>query len=482
MTQDDSSVDIKSETIIGGFGRSLLLVGGFGEIILLTRYFKPSLVGFLYIALAVAQVASQTVEGFTIAIRKKVSEAETNPPDYLGLGLLAGFVYGIVVYAAYAIIWLLLDYRPFEISSEVAAYVAFVSIALGLFVVAKNTYSGLGNPGNSMILNAGRTVLRVILVILVISINGGIVELLISVAAANLALTVVILSIMRVTPRIPNRKTIFGTMTFARFSIPNAFVLRLYSRLDVILLGILVGGAAAGYYESALRLTVPAITISTAVGQALTVKASEKSSAGLLKTNDVLSYPLRYAGVFAYPMIIGAVVIGDQVLKLFFTPSYLTAWSALIGLSIYQLAHSYRIQFSMLSDGIGRPNLNLYINTITTIAYLPVAVSLGLIYGLVGIIIATVTTESARIALYLRYLRTDSIEPAILAQIAPQVVAATLMGGLIYIIRNLVNATSNLGVVLLLIIGVTTYVLSLLLLDGGLRSLARNRVAVFRSA
>jgi len=168
--------------------------------------------------------------------------------------------------------------------------------------------------------------------------------------------------------------------------------------------------------------------------------------------------------------------MGGDVLEFFYTPSYYSAWPALVGLSIFQLVNGYRIQFSMLTDGINRPNLNLYINIGTAIGYLPVAILLGLRSGLIGVIIATVVTEFIRILLYIYYLGTDSLESSIVSQITPQVMAAIVMGGFIYLLQEGLQMSSKVGTLLLLIGGVAIYLLTLLLLDGGVRSIAQDRV------
>lgn len=395
-----TDVDINSEALKAFVARGVLLLVGFGEVVLLAHFLTPTNMGLYYFVLAGAQVAGQVLDGTSVAIRKRVSEVGGGTADYFGVGLVLTVGYGIFSLAVVGGLFSVVGKPVAGVSFPLAVGAVGVLTTFGFYMVTSNTLSGLGRPGDAFWLNTVRALLRIGLQIGVILLGGSVFELLVAVATANLLSGIATGILVDVPPCLPSGNAVCHLSTFAKYSIPNTLLQRLYARVDVLLLGALVGGQAVGFYEVALRLTMPAAAVAVAIGTPLSVKVSGLDSQGRDGLGDEFRGSLQYAGVLVIPVFFGSLVFSSRLLTALYPESYAAAWPALVGLALFQIPNSYRKVFRNLFDGLDRPEVNFQINLLTVVFFLPTAYFFVRRYALVGIIVATILAEVLRVVVY----------------------------------------------------------------------------------
>jgi O-antigen/teichoic acid export membrane protein len=100
--------------------------------------------------------------------------------------------------------------------------------------------------------------------------------------------------------------------------------------------------------------------------------------------------------------LFGAFAIPDALMqaKLFGTTYNNAPGAVLIGVALIQLIYSYRVPFASAIEASDRPDIVLRVNLFSTLLYAPAAVGLGIRYGLFGVIVSTVLSETTRLIAY----------------------------------------------------------------------------------
>lgn len=399
MSEEDSTTDLSlgRETAVAVGAKFILAASGFAGVVIFARVLGAEGIGKYYFLLAMGKLGAQAPGGVNNAIKKRVSEVGIDPSEFFGLGLLAtvaftGFALGIAV-VGYP--FLSDQIGPFVFALGVVAIVA----ALGLFTLTNRIYAGIGHPGASFWTDTVRSLLTLALQITLLIAGLNVLGLMTGLVAATLLTATGVALLANVRPRVPTRMTAHRVWDFARWSVPNALTQNTYMRLDVLLLGAIVSNTAVGYYEPAMRLTVPASFIAIAIGDSLTVKASGLHSIDRSVVGD-LKNSLSYTCLFAVPILFGALAIPKPLMVVVFGPEYRPGWIALVGLALFQLFNTYRLPFDQVVDGMNRPDIRFRVSLFTLAVDLPLAIVLGLKYGLAGVVAASVVSEALRVALY----------------------------------------------------------------------------------
>jgi O-antigen/teichoic acid export membrane protein len=392
-----ASLSLGREASVALFAKFALAVLGFVGIVYFYRELGPAVIGVYYTVLAGAKVASQVPGGVSSAIQKRVSEVETDSGEYLGLGLaVVGVASALATLAAFALRPWLVAYVPSTV--HVLGGVAILA-SLSLFAMSNRFYSGIGYPGASFWTDAVRSALTLAAQVAFLALGFRELGLVWGFVLATAVTGVGVVVLARVPPRVPSRQVFDRTVAFAKWSVPNAFTSNLYQRVDVLILAALVGSAAVGVYEPALRLTVPALFVASGLGDSLTVKASGLSSLG----RDVLAdmkNAVSYTGLLAIPIFFGALAIPEALMRTVYGPTAVEGALALVGLAAFQVFNAFRIPFDRVVNGIDRPELQFVVGGFTLLVNVPLAVVLAGPYGLEGVVLATLIAEAVRFVVY----------------------------------------------------------------------------------
>jgi len=446
----------------GFVAKILVAVVGFGGSIVFARVLGPTGYGAFHVIVAVASVLDNPVMGFASACKKRISEHDHDTGAIMTAGLLVAGFGSLLVFGGILTIAPYVDY--FDIENG-WLYVAIVFTGVVFFKVLQEMVAGIGHFGTAVVLDMLRSILTIPLQLLLVVFFGlGVSGMVYGLALASLLMLPLTLYVMAVRPSVPDRRTLKSLWQFARFSVPNNFVGTAYSRLDVLLLSAMLGSAAAGQYQIALQLVLPGLLLSSVMASGLFVEVSSQVSQNEAIDRQVTNN-VAFASLFAVPIFFGALAMPESIVVTVFGDEYREAAPLLVGLSIYQILQTQSTQITSVLSGQDRPDLNLWIRTVTLITNLILGIALVFWVGPIGVVMATVIAECINYILTTHYARRY-----VTYEILPEPLRCQLYsGGIMFVIVQVahwvlgVNSWVDLGI--LICLGVLVYGTTLTLLS-----------------
>ena len=480
---ESENIALRHEAIWTLAAKVVLAVFGFGGVILFARVLGAAGLGTYYFGLALVMLTTRISTGIGTAVKKRTSETRSDPGTLLWTGLLLhiGVAIGSVLVFLSLSPWL-----SGFVGGTLEVKVLAISVAvMGWFFVTKNAYEGLGRPSKGVWADAIRMVVTFAAQIVFLWLDYGVLGLFAGLVIGSLVVTIAmyIFTSVTVTPsREPDFEAILG---FARWSVPNNVMEDLHDRLDIIILTVLAGSSAAGVYEAAKRLTVPGVMVSLSVAEPLVVKVSGLNSQG--RSEDVrenLEQAVAYAGIVAVPLLFGALAMGNPLMLSVYGDDFGGMGLVLAALALFQVFQVYRFPFRAATDGINQPDTNFRVNAVTVAINLGLSLSLVWDYGVLGVAVATVLTESLRFVFY-QYLASTELGGSVTPNpLSSQLVAGVAMYALIRGVIHIPGISVWEPMILFLLIGVggLVYFTLLIAIDHEIRQLAkvtiRNRTII----
>lgn len=202
-------------------------------------------------------------------------------------------------------------------------------------------------------------------------------------------------------PSIPRRKHLKSLYEYARFSWLGKLRSRVFSEVDILLLGVFVPTSLVGVYSIAWSLANFLSLFGEAITQTMfpeishtSAQESDQAAAGMVED------ALAYTGLFAIPGLVGGVLLGDRLLRLY--GEAFVEGTAVLGLLILAvIIYSYQKQLINGLGGLDRPDLAFRVNAVFIVLNGTLNIVLIQAYGIEGAAVATVI--SAGIALLLSY-------------------------------------------------------------------------------
>jgi len=473
--RDTTTLGIGREALYSLISNITMGVVGFAGTFIFAQVLGASGLGVYQTALAAAFVFTELSSGIAVAVRKRVSEVDTDPSKYLGGALLLHVLFSLTVLLAF-IVARGPAIRYFG-SKEIVIGVILVVTSLGFFQIANRVYAGMGYPSRSSWMDTVRSVFTLIAQVVLLWIGLEAFGLIVGLAIATVVTAVLAVLIAGVRPKLPTKQTLDRIYEFARWSVPNGLLNNLYSSSDILIITAVAGNAATGLYTVAKQLVQPAAYLSGSISNALYVKSSGRHSAGQGITQD-LTNSVAYAGLLAIPMFFGALAMPNAIPRTVFGGEFAAAGGALIGMGVFQLSNVYASQFESIFGSIDRPDVVFRVNVAVTVVHLPLAVGLGYGYGLLGVVAATVVAEVIRFVVY-QYLAYSRFSRVILPRpVMEQALSGAVMFGLV---ESVLLFTRIRGWFILLPIvagGAVVYFATLFLISSHFRTAIRNAVPV----
>lgn len=470
--KETTSLSIGRETLLS-MGSKLLMAGiGFGGFLVFANWLGPTVWGNFKTVVAAAFVIEQLAAGVGLALRKRVSEVETDPAGYLGFGLLVHVGFSLLIVLSYVLL------RPFAADYFGSATLAFgvvaAAVSLGLFDITNRFYAGLGYPAKASWVDSIRSVLTFALQLGFVLLGLEAFGLALGLASATLVAGVLSVVLARVYPTIPTVTSARRVYDFARFSVPNSLLKNLYDSADILFVKAFAGSAAVGFYSAGAQLAMPAAMFAGSIRDALTVKSSGLNSVGQGVRAD-LANSVSYAGLIAIPLFFGSLAMPREIVVTLLSSSFKGAAPALVGLTLYQVFNVYRLPFEATMEGVDRPNVVFRVNVATLAIHLPLALLLGSQFDLVGVIAATVVAEASRVVVYQYVSKTEFGGIVLTRPIGEQVVAGAAMCLVVFGVERFVFPVSGWPWLVVDVgIGAAVYFLTLLGISSHFRETIRH--------
>lgn len=470
---DTTSIGIGREALSSLISNIAMGALGFGGTILFARVLGASGLGVYQTAIAAAFVFTKVSGGVAGAVQKRVSEVDIDPAPFLGTGLLVHAVFSVVVTIG---VLLFLDPIATYLSSTTVTLAAVaVVVSLGLFNVTNQTLAGVGYPARSSWMDTARSALTVLCQVVLLWIGLEAFGLVAGLAIATAASALLSALIAGIRPTLPNREIIISISQYARWSVPNGLLNKLYASLDILVVTAAAGSTAAGLYAVARQLTQPATFLSSSISGAFVVKASGRHSAGEDVLFDLLN-SVSYSGLFAIPILFGALAMPRAIPRTVFGGEFAAAGWALVGMAVFQVCNVYASPIQSMFAGIDRPDVVFRVNILVTAVHLPLAIGLGYEFGLIGVVSATVGAELLRLLVYL-YLAYAKFERIVITKrVFEQVGSALLMYASLEAALTVISVRGWLILLFLVGSGAAVYFGTLLIVSSHFRLAIRHAV------
>lgn len=465
----DFGLEISKGVVAKFFMAALGFVGS----IIFARELGPAGYGAFYLVLTLVNVLDNPVTGWGTACKKRLSEADFPIDEALGSGLVAVVASTVVVLPA---MYLFVEYvDTFEIREYFIPF-CVLYVTISLFAVTQRMLSGRANFSSAQwadTLRSGFTLPAQLL--LVVAVGLGAVGMVYGLAAATILTVPYVLYRIDVRPTLPTRETLTSIANYARFSVVNGFIGTAQSRVDILLLGALLATTdAVGYYEVALKLTVPALFIADVTSSGLLGRVSNILSRGDPVDEDVTN-ALAYAGLLATPIFFGALAIPGPLLVTIYGGAFQTAVPFLAGLALYRLLSTQASQLSSVVAGLDKPDVNMWIGAGALVINVVLGYALLRAIGPVGVVVATIVSECLKYlaAAYIvkRELPAVRLVPRPLLQ---QLGAGVVMYIIVEQLYQMTGVRSWVDLGLLITVGGATYFTVLVIVSWELRRTVRG--------
>ncbi|WP_227373748.1 oligosaccharide flippase family protein [Haladaptatus halobius] len=467
MTTDATDVSLSGETAKATVAKFTMALSGFVGTVLFARLLGPVSFGGFYLLLGLVKIADRPIHGWAIAAKKRFSEHRVRDGTVVGSQ------------AVFIAIWLVVvGVGSLTFSEALRNYTGLVA-APSLFLVLlvsepmyepfEKLLHGRGQVGVATWIDALRSYLTLPLQLGFILAGFGVAGMAYGLAGATVLSVPVILYSLRTLPELPSYTILRSLWEYAKYSIPSSFFGTIYDRFDVLLLGLLLTPAAAGYYEVAAKLTLPAIFVGSTAASGLMARVSANRSEGNEVADDVTN-TLAFTSVLAIPMFFGALAIPTPLIVTVYGGEYAPAATLLVGIAGYRLLKSQNAPLTQTVNGLDRPEVTMRISAVALTVNVIVGVLLVLRVGPIGVVLATLLAEVVRY-LWLAVVIRRSIPNVKLvpSTLIEQMGAGFLMFLVVSVAHRYLPVRSWADLSLLLSVGASTYGFALLAVSTRLR-------------
>jgi len=394
-TKESDGFDIHRQMFSGTAAKAVTAAVQLFGTIAFARLLGPSRYGSYYMLLALATIAIRPLDGWAHAATKRFSEqiSERTRSEILGAQFVfAGCCSVLFIASSFILSDQLTNYTGID---RAPTLFSLLFLTLGVFTMLFQTAHGRGKISVSIWSKALKDTVGVGLQLALISIGFGVAGMVYGYAVGLLIVCPFLLYFIGTRIAIPTKQTFQSLWSFARFSIPNNFLGTVYSRFDVILLGALLSSTAAGYYEVAIRISVPAIFVSSVLGSLLLPRVSSLLSQDIDPTQDI-KRAVGYSSILGIPLFFGAIAVGQEVIVLIYGQEFAPAVPLLIGLTAYQVFQANCIVLTNIANGWDRPDVVTQLSAVALTINILLGIVLTLRFGAIGVVIATIIAELFR--------------------------------------------------------------------------------------
>ena len=457
-----------SKAVVAKFIQAIL---GFAGIIVFARVLGPTDFGGVYLLISVVGVLKQ-VTGYEGAAKRRFAEADIDNREIVGaVGLFNVAVIVMTAVTALAFERHLVAYFGLE---DAAWLLIGLMSALVLFSPYQTLLAARGLLSRQMWIDTVRSVLTIGLQLTLILLGFGAAGVIYGTVGATLLCLPLTQHALRVTPSIPSRETVRSLWEYTKYMTPTSLIGKVYNEYDMILIGFLVTQNAVGYYQAALKLTVPAIFLSQVASSGLMSEVSTLHSRSESFSNE-LTNTLSFTSLLSIPLFFGALAISEWLVVTVYEPAFRSAATLLVGLALYQVVRSQSSPYRQTLFGMDRPQKMFRIDAVTLGLNLILGVVLVLELGTLGAVIATVIAESLRYVMSASVVR-NSVEGVELfpRPILHQLLAALTMFAVVTGAKYIVASRSVVALLAVVGLGVGIYFSTLTLVSPQFRHTVRS--------
>lgn len=451
------------QVLKGFIGNILTAVIGFAGSIVFARVLGPAGYGAFYAISAVVKLADNPVKGFSTAGKKRLSEADARESEIVGAALLIGALVVLVLCPV-----VLLFGIPFVAVESEREFFVILFTGILFFKLLQPLVAGSGKFGAPTLLDSGRSFFTISFQMVLVLLGWGVGGMVVGLALGSAVMLPFSFRVLGIRPAWPSWDIVRNMWEYARWSIPKSVVGSAISRMDVLLLSVILTTGAAGQYRVAMNVLIPATFVSGVIGSGVFIETSETISRDE-SPRERIELGVGFASILAIPIFFGALAMPTDIVTTIYGDQYQTAGTLLVGLAAYKFFETQTDQLLGAISGFDRPDLRFYIS----LGVLVTNVTLGIILlreiGILGVVVATLTTGALRwlVSLYLtRQLINFDIFPDPLRK---QVAAGLIMFAVVLPLHRIVGVVWWGDLLTLVSVGAAVYGVILLTISSHLR-------------
>ena len=474
-----NQISMSKEGIKVLIGKFVAALSGLVGIIVYANILGASGLGLYYLSHAVATILSKPSEGLGIASEKKGSEIPTNISSYNSTSFMLVIVYVTFISIILFLLYNNLSYLNNSLPRQTIVYLTIILVILfSIFSVLSRFYSGMGEPGDSVIIDAYRGIVETGLQITLLVVYGMGVEGLLIGTAISLILSIIYLLFMtRISFDIPDKNSIKDIYLFSKWSIPTKTIKDIYYRMDTIIIGLILTPAAVGIYEAAMRIITPSKYVAYAIERPLLVRVSQ-DRANNKPVNHLLDDIVPYASILPIPLAIGGYFVGSELLEVMYGSEFSSGFIILTGGAIYFAIHSHSNVLSEYLHGFNAPRPVTKSVIIGSIVRFVLLIVFASFIGLTGVAIAIIIAESIRFTILV--ISVDKVCSKVYkpVKVINQIKSGIIMGFVIFVI-SIIPYQSDISLLIVTIpIGGIVYFSVLIYTDRKIKNYLQDNIKI----
>ena len=260
-----------------------------------------------------------------------------------------------------------------------------------------------------------------------------------------------------IVPALPEKQHFVSLFDYAKFSWLGGLQSRAFNNLDILILGVFVSQMLVGIYSVAWSLTMFMNLFSSSIGQAMFPKISNASAQGSVGTVvRFVEDSIAYSGYITIPGFIGGLLLADRLL-IIYGESFVQGSRILRVLLLSILIYGYMQSIMSALNAIDRPESAFYVNAVFIFTNAVANILLIQAIGWLGAAVASLLASVVGL-LCSYYILTRSISVSIpVTEISRQIVAAIVMGGVVWSGREIIETINLLQHNILVVILLVTY-------------------------
>ncbi len=415
---------------ISKFSGSIL---GFIATIYFTRTLGEEIYGFYALTLAlVSWLGIVKSVGFGQAVVKRMSENE-EPDAFLSAGIVVKG--GLTTLVVIGII-LFRDQVNSYVGQPVAAFVVLLLVVSVLSGLVNSALKGSHRVHIYAPLSTAKEGAESILMITFVYIGWELSGMLLGNALGIALISFVGLWFIKPNLVLPQWRHVVSLFDFAKFSWLGSMRKKTFNDTDILVLGLFVSSGLTGVYAIAYAITEFLDIFSNAIRNSLFPELSQRAADNdATMIRSLTNVALSYTGLFLIPGVVGSVLLGDRLMRIYGDGFEIGA-QVLPILVMSMLIYSYTKQLLNTLNGIDRPDLAFRANAV--FIFSNVVLNLVLVYsiGWVGAAIATATSAGIGFIFGYHYTRRHVAFTIPFVEITRQWTAALGMGVVVYIVRE----------------------------------------------
>lgn len=416
-------------TFVYFVSRVAATVVGFAVTIILARELGAEILGIYYLVTSVVSgLTLLSTLGIKGAIGKRLSEGDSQGGYLVAGGMIMG---GLLMLNVLLVLAFRIHINRY-IGYPVAAFVILLMVVgtTSSYIIA--VLVGQDRVHVVGILVPIRTITRGIFQVMAVLMGFGVLGILLGHALGTVASIMVGALAVSFKFRRPMRKHFSNLFSFAQFSWLGQVRGSTFNRLDIIILGFFVSSGLIGTYSISWNIASFLGLFASSMSASLFPKLSSLSAQD--KTEDIREFieqSISFAGLIHVPGIIGAMLLGDRILRIY-GDEFIKGQAVLAILVLAYLVHGYNQQILTALDSIDRPDLTFRSNAVLVVSNVLLNVSLVYLFGWVGAAVATTLSVGLSLAIGYRYLsRLIEFEVPIWP-VMKQLIAGILMGLVVF--------------------------------------------------